>query len=231
MDKHSRDKPQIKREKIILKQTDTRPNSARKNNTKRKRKRAVTWRKFYTAKNMLIISGMCRKGWTNEEIAEYIGIAVSTYYEWIKKYPEFSEAVGEGKEYSVATVENALYQKACGIEKEITEKETVSVDVVDKSGKKMGTRTTTKERKNVVYIAPDTKAAIFYLTNRAGDDWKQKQQTELTGSLNIDANIKAVDRLKKAMERKEKPNETVAVDNNAQTGLQNGICARYRQGV
>lgn len=186
----------IKREKIFLNKNNTRPNSARK--IKTKRRRSVTWAKFHTEQNLLIVKSMVRKGWTNDEIADYIGITQSTFYEWQKKHPEFSEVLKEPKEYCVAKVENAVFARATGIEKTIHEKETVTVE---KDGKKT---VTTTEKDGVCYYPPDTRAAIFYLTNRAGKDWKQKQQTEITGRMSIDAAVNIEDRLKAALERKEK---------------------------
>lgn len=187
----------IRREKIFLNKNNTRPNSARKINTKRKR-RAITWGKFFTEKNLEIVRSMCRKGWTNDEIADYIGISLSTFYKWQKEHVEFSEALKEPKEYCIARVENALLTRAVGIEKEISEKETVTVE---KDGKKV---TTTTEKKGMSYYPPDTRAAIFYLTNRAGKDWKQKQQTELSGKLSIDERIDAVARLKEVRHNHDK---------------------------
>ena len=186
----------IKREKIFLNKNNTRPNSARK--IKTKRRRSVTWAKFHTEQNLLIVKSMVRKGWTNDEIADYIGITQSTFYEWQKKHPEFSEVLKEPKEYCVAKVENAVFARATGIEKTIHEKETVTVE---KDGKKT---VTTTEKDGVCYYPPDTRAAIFYLTNRAGKDWKQKQQTEITGRMSIDAAVNIEGRLKAALERKEK---------------------------
>ena len=186
----------IKREKIFLNKNNTRPNSARK--IKTKRRRSVTWAKFNTEQNLLIVKSMVRKGWTNDEIADHIGITQSTFYEWQKKHPEFSEVLKEPKEYCVATVENAVFARATGIEKTIHEKETVTVE---KDGKKTVTPT---EKDCVCYYPPDTRAAIFYLTNRAGKDWKQKQQTEITGRMSIDADVNIEDRLKAALERKGK---------------------------
>lgn len=186
----------IKREKIFLNKKNTRPNSARK--IKTKRRRSVTWAKFHTEQNLLIVKSMVRKGWTNDEIADHIGITQSTFYDWQKKHPEFSEVLKEPKEYCVAKVENAVFARATGIEKTIHEKETVTVE---KDGKKT---VTTTEKDGVCYYPPDTRAAIFYLTNRAGKDWKQKQQTEITGRMSIDAAVNIEDRLKAALERKEK---------------------------
>lgn len=186
----------IRREKIFLNKNNTRPNSARK--IKTKRRRSVTWAKFHTEQNLLIVKSMVRKGWTNDEIADYIGITQSTFYEWQKKHPEFSEVLKEPKEYCVAKVENAVFARATGIEKTIHEKETVTVE---KDGKKT---VTTTEKDGICYYPPDTRAAIFYLTNRAGKDWKQKQQTEITGRMSIDAAVNIEGRLKAALERKEK---------------------------
>lgn len=115
----------IRREKIFLNKNNTRPNSARK--IKTKKRRAVTWAKFNTAKNMMIVQSMCRKGWTNDEIADYIGISLSTFYKWQAEHVEFSEALKEPKEYCIARVENALLTRALGIEKKIHESETVTV--------------------------------------------------------------------------------------------------------
>lgn len=186
----------IRREKIFLNKNNTRPNSARK--IKTKKRRAVTWAKFNTAKNMMIVQSMCRKGWTNDEIADYIGISLSTFYKWQAEHVEFSEALKEPKEYCIARVENALLTRALGIEKKIHESETVTVE---KDGKKV---TTTTEKNSLCYYPPDTRAGIFYLTNRAGSDWKKQQQTEVTGNLSIDAAVNTEGRLKAAMERKKK---------------------------
>lgn len=190
----------IKREKVFFTKNNTRPNSARKINTKRRR-RAVTWSKFHTEKNLQVIASLCRKGWPNEDIADYIGISVSTLYEWQKVHSEFSEALSEGKDYSVAVIEDAVFQKAKGIEKEVTSKETTTVDVLDRDGRKIGEKTTVTEKQETIYVPPDTRAGIFYLTNRCGDDWKQKQQTELMGSLAVDANISVTGRMKLAQQK------------------------------
>lgn len=189
-----------------------RPNSTRKTNTKRRR-RAITWGQFFTDKNMAVVASLCRKGWTNAELAEYIGISESTLYDWTKKHPEFSEALSEGKDYCVAQVENALYQKALGIEKEVTEVSTYTEDII-KNGEKIGEKRTEKKDTKVIYVPPDTRAAQFFLMNRCGDDWKQKQSTEITGNIHIDANVKAVDRLQQAWKRKEQNNEKVYRNEN-----------------
>lgn len=191
----------IRREKIFIKNTDTRTKDARGKNINIRR-RSTTWKKFYTAQNLEVIKSLCRKGWHNDEIAAYIGISESTLYEWTKKHPEFSESLSIGKDYCVAVVENALFQRAIGIEKTAPKKEeTITVDIV-KDGKVVGKQVTKKIENELIFVPPETKAATFILTNLAPDDWKQKQQTELTGNVEINANMDLSERLQQALKKR-----------------------------
>ena len=47
---------------------------------------------------LLKLEGWARDGLVDEQIAQNIGIAASTLYEWKKQYPEISEALKKGKE-------------------------------------------------------------------------------------------------------------------------------------
>lgn len=57
-------------------------------------------------------TGMCRLGATNDELAAFFGVALSTLNKWKKEIPEFSDAIREGKEVSDLRVTESLYQKA-----------------------------------------------------------------------------------------------------------------------
>ena len=57
-------------------------------------------------------------GSTNKEIAAALGIGVSSFCEYLNKYPEFSEAVSNSRLSGVATVKQALYNKAIGFQYE-----------------------------------------------------------------------------------------------------------------
>lgn len=59
-----------------------------------------------------LIEGWARDGLTDEQIAEGLGIHVSTLYDYKNKYPEFSEALKNGKEVVDYQVEKALLTKA-----------------------------------------------------------------------------------------------------------------------
>ncbi len=62
---------------------------------------------------------MCKKaeslaaqGLTMEQIASVLGIGVRTLYEKQAAYPQFSQAIEQGRDKGIATVTNALFNKA-----------------------------------------------------------------------------------------------------------------------
>jgi len=61
---------------------------------------------------LILIEGWARDGLTNEQIAENLGINQDTFYNYKKKYPEFSETLKRGKEVIDYQVENALLKNA-----------------------------------------------------------------------------------------------------------------------
>lgn len=55
---------------------------------------------------------LAAQGLTQEQIASVLGIGKSTFYEKVKQYPELLEAIKEGKDKGIATIANALFNKA-----------------------------------------------------------------------------------------------------------------------
>lgn len=70
------------------------------------------YEKWLKEENLLLLGGWARDGLTDEQIAKNIGITVSTFYEWKKKYSEISESLKKGKEVVDYEVENALLSSA-----------------------------------------------------------------------------------------------------------------------
>ena len=70
------------------------------------------YEKWLKEENLLLLEGWARDGLTDEQIAKNIGITVSTFYEWKKKYSEISESLKKGKEVVDYQVENALLLSA-----------------------------------------------------------------------------------------------------------------------
>ena len=113
---------------------------------------------------------LARKGKTNLQIAEAIGVNLDTVQTWINTYPDFSDALKEGKAPADAKVERSLYQRAIGYK--ITEKKVIQLS---DGTKRM--ELTEKE------VAPDTTAQIFWLKNRLPGEWRDKQTVELGGEV------------------------------------------------
>lgn len=130
-------------------------------------------------------------GATIKDFCTAMGITWDTYKKWCEK-SDFSDALNRAREVfrrnTIKEVENALVKAARGVDftKEKTEAKAEKVVEYDpKTGKKvreyMGEVKVVKAVRETYYYPPDIKAAIFVLTNLAGDNWKQKQETTLQG--------------------------------------------------
>lgn len=60
------------------------------------------------------IEAWCREGMNDEDLARAMGIAPSTLYVWLGKYPEISEAATRGRAGAREQILNSLYRKATG---------------------------------------------------------------------------------------------------------------------
>lgn len=110
------------------------------------------------------ITNWAAKGLTHTEIAESMGIHRDTLYEWIKSYPDVSDAIKKGRALSVQAIENKFFQTAFGGVEEITEvvEEKTVIDNKGNEHKIVDRRTTTRK------LPPNVTAQIFYLKNHAG---------------------------------------------------------------
>jgi len=125
---------------------------------------------WLTEEGLLKIEGWARDGLTDKQVAHNMNIAESTLHEWKKKYSVLSESLKRGKEVVDRQVENALLKRALGYEfKETTQELT-------EDGMRV-TKVITKLQ------APDTTAQIFWLKNRKPHEWRDKQETEITGHI------------------------------------------------
>lgn len=100
-----------------------------------------------------------RNDLTDAEIAKRIGIKAPTLIDWKKRFPQISEALKKGSEYSVADAEQALVEKFKT--QTLTEKKTEIWQDADGNKK---THVVTIEKQ----IPPDTTAIIFFLKAKAG---------------------------------------------------------------
>ncbi|OKP91412.1 transposase [Paenibacillus sp. P32E] len=117
---------------------------------------------------LLLIEAWARDGLVDDQIANNLGIGIATLYEYKNKYPEFAEALKNGKEAVDIMVENALLKRAMGYTyEEITKENGVE------------TKRVLKE------VQPDTTAQIFWLKNRKSKQWRDKQDIEHSGNMGV----------------------------------------------
>lgn len=128
------------------------------------------YRKWLEPEGLTLVRGWARDGLIDEQIAANMGIAPTTFYDWQRKYPQFSEAIKKGKEVVDFEVENALLKSALGYEYE----EEVIVKVRNNEGSEKIEKKTVKK-----YAAPNVAAAIFWLKNRKPRDWRDKQEVDV----------------------------------------------------
>jgi hypothetical protein len=105
-------------------------------------------------------------------LAEKFKVSESTLNLWKLKHKEFSEALKAGKEeFDTKNVEKALRDRALGYSHP-------DVHISNYQGE----ITVTDIQK---HYPPDTTACIFWLKNRQPDKWRDKQELEHSGNLEI----------------------------------------------
>lgn len=118
---------------------------------------------------LIEIEGWARDGVIDEDIAKKLGVAISTFHNYKKQFPELMDSLKKGKEVIDRQVENALLKSALGFHYH-EEMVTNQGDVVE---------VTKFER-------PNTTAQIFWLKNRKPEAWRDKQEVEQTNkNINI----------------------------------------------
>lgn len=122
----------------------------------------------------VLARALAREGHTDEEIAERLDppIGVATLNRWKTTYPEFREALKQGKSLVDAQVEDSLYRRAVGFSTTETRLEAKS----DELGRPLRGGKVIKITREV---PPDSTAAIFWLKNRKPGKWRDKQDVAL----------------------------------------------------
>lgn len=156
--------------------------------------RCGKYHEWITEDGLLMIESWARDGLTDEQIANNMGIAAGTLYEWKKRFPEIDEAIKKGKRPVDLEVENALLKRALGYDYE--EVKTLIEEVDGKKKKKV--------EKITKHVPADVTAAIFWLRNRKGFVWSNR---DAIVTKRIEAEI---EKLKAETEKLK--NETVGVE-------------------
>lgn len=153
-------------------------------------------KKHIIQENIPRIRAMIRDGYTEEQCANTIGVAYSTFMKWKPEIPELLEVLKESKEFLIAELEDTLYRKALG---KCTVKETKKYIERDKAGKEK-----TKIEETVREIAPDTTLLIFALKNLTIDNGKWLDRHEGSTFSELQS---ALDNFKSFSEKVEKANK------------------------
>lgn len=133
------------------------------------------YQEWLTEEGLIKVQGYARDGMTDTEMAEAMRISRSTLNTWLKKFPQMAAVIKAGKEVADRKVENSLFERATG--KIVMLKKPIKVRKViydENTGKKRSEAEEIEYVDDEEYIPADTKAIIFWLTNRKPDEWKQR---------------------------------------------------------
>jgi len=116
--------------------------------------------------------------YTIAEICQIVGISEDTYYDWMNKKSEFSESIKKAKktydEFIVSEAKKSLFKLSAGYSVEETKIEYID-DPKNPGKPKIKSKTTATK-----HIQPSLGANIFILTNKDPENWKNKQNTDIT---------------------------------------------------
>jgi len=125
----------------------------------------------YVKEHVKVAKALAKLGATDLEVAQALGVAVSTISLWKVQHPEFSEALTVTKEIADLNVVQSLYKRATGYS--ITE---VDIRVIE--GQIVKTEITK-------HYPPDPTAMIFWLKNRDKANWRDKHEVEHSGGVSV----------------------------------------------
>jgi len=120
---------------------------------------------------------------TDLELAEKIGITRSTLYQWIKTYPDISDAISRGRTDArkCAEVEETLGKRATGYTIELQKAIKVKrVEYDETTGRRLREVETVEYAIEQQHVPADVQAIKFFLTNRAPERWKNHVEVDGT---------------------------------------------------
>lgn len=126
-----------------------------------------------------LVESWARDGVIEENIAKKLGVSVTSFKEYKKKYPALCDSLKKGKEVIDYEVENALLKRALGYKYTERTKE-LRLDPLTSQTQLVVTKEVIKE------VPADTTAQIFWLKNRKPNEWREKKDVEITGSVKLE---------------------------------------------
>ena len=72
--------------------------------------RPPKYEEWLTDEGLSIIEGLARQGLTDEQIAKSMPLGITAFYDYKKRFSEFSKALKKGRSFANVKMENALYK-------------------------------------------------------------------------------------------------------------------------
>lgn len=132
------------------------------------------YQQWLEPENLERIVNWAAKGQTYLEMAQNMGIADRTLYDWVEKHPQISQAIKKGRMLAIEVVENALFNRAVGME--VTE--TVEECRSELRDGKPGNGTVVK-RTITRHLPPDVGAQAFILKNRRPGEYSDRKVVDM----------------------------------------------------
>ena len=93
------------------------------------------YQEWLEPEGLLKIEGWARDGLTDEQIAQNMGVAYSTFRTWRDKYSALSAVLKKNKDVADRQVENSLFERALGGTREVRKTFKVKEKYYDEHGK------------------------------------------------------------------------------------------------
>lgn len=165
-------------------------------------------KKWLEPDKLILLKGWAKDGLTMDQLAERIGISRRTLYNWQEKHVPILHALRAGKEVADYEVSNSLHKRATGYSYDENTYERVTMgreeydEIVEAElaiWNKKNPKASRDERDRFIlsiprtklivtkrvtkHVPPDTRAAMFWLTNRRPDAWKSESRIEHSGKI------------------------------------------------
>ncbi len=179
-------KPGKRRIPTRRQRTDTRSSGKKKEDTKLdlpaniKPKKKIGRKLKLHADWPLLAEGYARDGLIDVEIAKKLGISRSTFYEYMKKFPDFSDAITRGKLPVDFEVESLLLKRCRGFEYIETTIEYLPSPI--KEDGELEEKKIAKVKKVSKTVIPDTRAQEIWVQNRMPDKWLKRYRKDDPGA-------------------------------------------------
>lgn len=121
---------------------------------------------------------LCLLGATDKELSDFFGVSESTLNLWKIEHQEFSESLKAGKEIADANVASRLYERAMGYQHPEDK-------IFNENGVPLIVPT-------IKHYPPDSTAGIFWLKNRRKNEWRDRQELDVSADVDAQINVKFV---------------------------------------